>query len=81
MMKKRAIDLSFAELAAAGQQASSAAIVESHAVGQATWHMSTDGQFKKVRPDGVSETCGRSVAEAAIVGKSREKKARREAAA
>ncbi len=81
MMKKRAIDLSFAELAIAGQQAASAAIAESHAAGQSTWHVSIDGQFEKVRPDGVSETFTRDVAAVAIIGKSREKKVRRKAAA
>ena len=81
MMIKKAIDLSFDELAAAGRQAVSKAIAESHAAGQPTWHVSADGTFARVRPDGVTETFSRDKAEAAIIDRPRDKKARRKAAA
>jgi hypothetical protein len=81
VMTKKVIDLTFDDLAAAGAQAAAMAIAESHEAGQPTWHLSHDGTFEKVRPDGVTETFGRSAAEAAIIGKSHEKKPRRKAAA
>jgi hypothetical protein len=80
-MKKRAIDLTFDELAVAGREAAAIAITESHAAGLSTWSVTPDGTFVETYPDGAQVSHTRKAAESMIIGKTGEKRMRGKAAA
>lgn len=68
-MKKRAIDLTFDELAEAGREAAQAAIARTHAMGLPTTSANEKGQLIRTYPDGRVETLPETISKKVSSGR------------